>query len=161
MRNSSAAWTNEECGRGRITSRIARLGSALGTMAYNDERTSITPQPLPGQHVAPAFQRPGPEVLNETIAVTFIGRNRDGFWVVRDVEAEFGGLFWRKQAALDFAKTNASPGGYAAVFPQDRFELDLENQGNPLIGGIGTVRRLLMRRIRRLTAVLGRELRLR
>jgi hypothetical protein len=161
MRNSSAAWTNEECGRGRITSRIARLGSALGTMACNDECTSITSHRLPGPHVAPVFQRPGPEVLSETIPVTFIGRNRDGFWVVRDVEAEFGGLFWRKQAALDFAKTNASPGGYAAVFPQDRFELDLENQGNPLIGGIGTVRRLLMRRIRQLTAVLGRKLRLR
>ena len=91
----------------------------------------------------------------------FIGCNRDGFWVVRDAQARFGGLFWRKQAALDFAKSNASPGGYAMVFPRARFELDLENHGNPLIGGIGTFKRLLMRQIRRLTAVLGREFGLR
>ncbi|MBU6461664.1 MAG: hypothetical protein KGK01_02950 [Bradyrhizobium sp.] len=82
-------------------------------------------------------------MLSETIPVIFIGRNHDGFWVVRDAEAKFGGLFWRKQAALDFAKANASPGRYAAVFLQARFELDLKNHGNPLIGGVGTVRHLL------------------
>lgn len=88
----------------------------MSTTAYNDELTSITSQRLPGPYVAPVFQRPGPDVLSETIPVIFIGRNRDGFWVVRDAEARFGGLFWRKQAALDFAKTNASPGGYAVCF---------------------------------------------
>jgi hypothetical protein len=101
----------------------------MGTMTYNDEFTSVRSQRFPDQNVAPVFQRPGPEVLNETIAVIFIGRDRDGFWVVRDAEAKFGGLFWRKQAAFDFARTNASPGSYAAVFPQARFELDLEKSG--------------------------------
>ncbi|MDE2329742.1 MAG: hypothetical protein KGK16_03010 [Bradyrhizobium sp.] len=129
----------------------------MDTMAHNIELTSITSQRLPGQHVVPVFQRPGPEVLSETIPVIFIGRNRDGSWVVRDAEARFGGVFWRKKAALDFAKANAWPGGYAVVFPQARFELDLENHGNPLIGSIGTVKRLLMRRLRRLTAILGRK----
>lgn len=47
------------------------------------------------------------------------------------------------------------------AFPQARFELDLENHGNPLIGGIWTFRRLLMRQIQRLAAVLGREFGLR
>jgi hypothetical protein len=159
MRNSSVAWTNEECERGRITvaycpARICLGNDGLQRRMYLDH---IAP---PGPHVAPVFQRPGPEVLNETIPVIFIGRNRDDFWVVRDAKARFGGLFWRKQAALNFAKVNASPGGHAVVFPQARFELDLKNHGNPLIGGVGIVRRLLMRRIRRLTAVLGRELRL-
>ena len=46
---------------------------------------------------------------------------------------KIGGLFWRKQAALDFAKTNTAPGGYAIVFPQAQFELDMQNHGNPLL----------------------------
>ena len=75
----------------------------MSTMAYNDEIVPrVTSQRFPDQHVAPAFQRPGPEVLSATIPVIFIGRNRDGFWVVRDAEAKFGGLFWRKQAAARF-----------------------------------------------------------
>ena len=92
-------------------------------------------------------------MLNETIPVVFIGRNRDGFWVVRDAEAKFGGLFWRKQAALDFAKASAAPGGYAAVFPQAQFELDIENHGNPLIERLGNATRLLKRQAGRLIAV--------
>jgi hypothetical protein len=103
--------------------------------------------------MAASFQRPGPDVVNETIPVVFIGRNRDGFWVARDAEARFGGLFWRKQAALDFAKTNAASGGYAAVFPLARFELDMENQGNPLAGSPGIARRLLVRQAQRLGAL--------
>jgi hypothetical protein len=63
-----------------------------------------------------------------------------------------GGLFWRKQAALDFAKANAAPGGYAAVFPQAPFELDVENHGNPLIERLGSAQRLLSREALRLIA---------
>ena len=92
-------------------------------------------------------------MLNETIPVVFIGRNRDGFWVVRDAEAKFGGLFWRKQAALDFANANAAPTGYAAVFPQAQFELDIENHGNPLVERLGSATRLLKRQARRLIVV--------
>ncbi len=54
------------------------------------------------------FQRPGPEILNEAISVVFIGRNRDGLWVARDAEGKFGGLFWRKESALRFAKRTAA-----------------------------------------------------
>jgi hypothetical protein len=128
----------------------SRSAAAMGVMTYSKELVSAAPlTPNAAAAFEPAavsFQRPGPDVLSETIPVVFIGRNRDGFWVVRDAEARFGGLFWRKQAALDFAKTNASTGGYAAVFPQLRFELDMENHGNPLIGIIMTARRLLARR---------------
>ena len=92
--------------------------------------------------IAP-FLRPGPEVVNESIPVFFVGRNRDGFWVARDTGAKFGGLFWRRQAAIRFAKSSAGPAGCATVFPKARFELDIENTGNPLIGYIGTARRLL------------------
>jgi hypothetical protein len=126
----------------------------MGAMTYDDQFVAAADPRSRGSVTAAAFQRPGPEVLSETIPVVFVGRNRDGFWVVRDAEARFGGLFWRQQAALDFAKASASPGGYATVFPQARFELDMENHGNSLIGGIGAARRLLTRRAQRLIAAI-------
>lgn len=94
---------------------------------------------------ATPFQRPGPDVLNKTIPAVFIGRNRDGLWVARDAEAKFGGLFWRKQAALDFAKASTAASGCAIVFPQRRFELDLPNHGNPLVTFLAAARRLFAR----------------
>jgi hypothetical protein len=127
----------------------------MGTMTYDCDNQLVPArdQDSRGSMMAASFQRPGPDVVNETIPVVFIGRNRDGFWVARDAEARFGGLFWRKQAALDFAKTNAASGGYAAVFPLARFELDMENQGNPLAGSLGIARRLLVRQAQRLGAL--------
>jgi hypothetical protein len=97
------------------------------------------------------FLRPGPEVLNEAIPVVFIGRNRDGLWVARDAEGKFGGLFWRKESVLRFAKTACAATGCATVFPQGRFELDIENAGNPLAARAGGARRLLIRQMRYFT----------
>jgi hypothetical protein len=126
----------------------------MSAMTYDDGFVPAADPRSRGSVTAAPFQRPGPEVLSEAIPVVFVGRNRDGFWVVRDAEARFGGLFWRQQAALDFAKASASPGGYATVFPQARFELDMENHGNSLIDGIGVARRLLTRRAQRLIAAI-------
>ncbi|WP_213769451.1 hypothetical protein [Bradyrhizobium sp. dw_78] len=95
---------------------------------------------------AARFQRPGPDILNETIPVFFIGRNQNGFWVARDAEGKFGGLFWSRVAALRFA-SSVRPGGCATVFPQARFELDIGNAGNPLISWLETARRLLVREV--------------
>lgn len=141
------------------------IGIAMSAMTYGEEflgRTAgqkLSSGPLASdaapkfEHSVTSFTRPGPDVLSETIPVVFIGRNRDGFWVARDAEGTFGGLFWRKGSALRFAKANAGPAGCAAVFPQARFELDLENHGNPLVACLGTARRLLTRQARRLMAV--------
>ncbi|WP_167558932.1 hypothetical protein [Bradyrhizobium canariense] len=105
------------------------------------------------QHPAAApFQRPGPEVLSEAIPVFFIGRNRNGFWIARDVDGRFGGVFWSKEAAIRFAR-NIWPAGCATIFPQTRFELDIENGGNPLVSYIEITQRFLTRGLRRLTAV--------
>jgi hypothetical protein len=71
----------------------------MGAMTYGERLVSAAPLRQP---VSASFQRPKPEVLNETIRVVFIGRNRDGFRVVRDAEAKFGGLFWRKQGCARF-----------------------------------------------------------
>ena len=84
----------------------------MRVMSYSEDLVSAPPlapvAPQSSEADAP-FQRPGPDVLSETIPVVFIGRNRFGLWVARDADARFGGLFWRERAALDFARTNAAP----------------------------------------------------
>jgi hypothetical protein len=145
----------------------------MNAMTFHDELLGtaagpkVSPLPLASgapakfDHAVTSFQRPGPEVLNRTIAVVFIGRNRDGVWVARDADGKFGGLFWRKDAAFRFAKANAGPAGCAAVFPQARFELDIANSGNPFLGHLGAVKRRLLRRALRVKAMIRKLARFR
>ena len=99
--------------------------------------------------------RPDPSILSEAIPLFFIGQNRDGFWVARDVEGRVGGIFLRKQSALKFADQNTSPVGCAKMLLSGRFELDIENKGNPLVARLGAVKRLLTRLAPTLAAVVG------
>ncbi len=94
-------------------------------------------------HEPSRFFRPGPEVVSAAIPVFFIGRNRDGLWVAREAEGRFGGLFWFRQSALRFAKASARPAACATLFPQARFELDIENFGNPVVAHLGFAKRFL------------------
>jgi hypothetical protein len=138
------------------------IGSSMGVMAYREEfLAGAAGQHSPGgpaasdmlaklEHAAVGpFQRPGPDVLNEAIPAVFIGRNRDGFWVARDADGKFGGLFWREQSALRFAKRTAASTGCAIVFPQARFELDIENAGSPIIAWAGSAGRFLTQKMHR------------
>ena len=102
------------------------------------------------------FLRPGPEVVNASIPVFFIGRNRHGLWVARDAEGRRGGIFWRQRSAVDFAHRNTAPTGCATVFPQARFELDIENAGNPFAARLGPLMRLAMRPRQRAAALIGK-----
>jgi hypothetical protein len=72
-------------------------------------------------------------IVSDAIPAFFIGRNSDGFWAARDVRGRIGGLFLLKASAVSFARTQSGPAGCATIFPNDRFELDLKNSGNPLI----------------------------
>ena len=128
------------------------LGTAAGGESPSEPQTCGVAPPF--ESAVASFDRPGPDVLSRAIPVVFIGRNRNGAWVARDAEAKFGGLFWRKGAALRFARASAGPAGFAAVFPQARFELDLENNGNPLLGRLATLKRLVARPASRLKAVI-------
>ena len=94
-------------------------------------------------------QRPDPSILSEAIPLFFIGRSRDGFWVARDVEGRVGGIFLRKRSALKFADKNAPPVGCAKMFLSERFELDIENKGNPLVARLGAAKRILVRLARK------------
>ena len=106
--------------------------------------------------VAPGLpQRPDPRILNDAIPLFYIGRNLDGFWVTRDADGTVGGIFLRKQSALNFAKRNADSRGCATMFLPERFELGIENKGNPLVAHIATTKRVLTRLLTKLTHFIG------
>jgi hypothetical protein len=100
-------------------------------------------------------QRPDPSIISDAIPLFFIGRNRDGFWVARDADGRVGGIFLLKQSALKFAHRSAQPAGCATMFLPERFELDIENKGNPLIARVDVAKRVLTRLAPRLTSFRG------
>jgi hypothetical protein len=77
-------------------------------------------------------RRPNSGVLSESIPLFFIGRNRLGFWVARESQGRTGGIFLFKRSALRFANRNSAPAACATMSLDERLELDLKNQGNPL-----------------------------
>jgi hypothetical protein len=115
-----------------------------------DERTRILPPGEPAT-VTALFQPLDPGVVSEAIPAFFIGRNKEGFWVARDVKGWIGGIFLVESSALSFARWNSQPGGRATILPSHRFELDLENNGNPFAVQLGS----LMRLPRRVAAFIG------
>ncbi len=77
--------------------------------------------------------RPDATVLNETIPLFFIGRNKNGLWVAREAGGQTGGIFLFRESALRFAGQYSLPGGCATMFLSENFELDVDNCGNPLV----------------------------
>ncbi len=92
-------------------------------------------------------RRPDARVLSETIPLFFIGRNKNGLWVAREAEGRTGGVFLLKRSALRFVKKNSVLVGCATMFLAERFELDVENQGNPLVTWLDAVQRAWRRLI--------------
>jgi hypothetical protein len=62
-------------------------------------------------------------IVNEAIPAFFIGRNKEGFWVARDVKGRIGGIFLLESSALSFARENSRPTGCATIFPSGRSNL--------------------------------------
>jgi hypothetical protein len=101
---------------------------------------------MPNSPVAPDTaakfpRRPDARVLSETIPLFFIGRNKNGLWVAREAEGRTGGVFLFKRSAVRFAAKTSAPAGCATMFLAQRFELDVENQGNPLVTWLDAIRR--------------------
>lgn len=119
------------------------------------ERSDILPAVEPAT-VTTQFQPLDPDVVSEGIPAFFIGRNKEGFWVAREVKGKIGGIFLLKNSALSFAKRNSWPAGCATIFPSERFELDLENNGNPLAVQLRALIHFAMRLRRRMVAVVGK-----
>jgi hypothetical protein len=106
--------------------------------------------------VTAQFQLLDPGVVNEAIPAFFIGRNMEGFWVARDVKGRIGGIFLFENSAVSFARRNSRPAGCATIYPSERFELDLEDRGNPLIAQLVSMLRLTMRPRQRIAAFIDK-----
>jgi hypothetical protein len=139
-----------------IREEAAMAGSAVA-LRHDIERSGVTTAmqltrqdlsqrqaPKPSTVVA-RFQPLDPGIVNEAIPAFFIGRNMEGFWVARDARGRIGGIFLLESSAVSFARKNSRPAGCATIFPPERFELDLENKGNPLVEPIVSFMRLLKR----------------
>ena len=119
----------------------------------NGERSGVLPTNSPT--VIAQFQPLDPGIVNEAIPAFFIGRNKEGFWVARDARGRIGGIFLLENSALSFARRNSRPAGCATIFPSERFELDLENKGNPLAAQLGSLIHLATRFRERMAAWIG------
>jgi hypothetical protein len=121
------------------------------------ERHSECPGILPTLEtaaVAAPFQPLDSGIVSEAIPQFFIGRNKDGFWFARDAKGKSGGLFLFENSALSFARRSSRPAGCATIYPSERFELDLENAGNPLAAHLGSLKRLAMLARQRMAALI-------
>ncbi len=120
----------------------------------------LSPRPTPPAAetagVTAQFKPLDPGILSASIPAFFIGRNKQGFWVARDARGRIGGVFLLANSALSFARRNSARTGCATIFPSERFELDLENQGNPLVAPLGFLMRLTERFRQRIGASLDR-----
>jgi hypothetical protein len=128
-------------------------GRSTAAIPHNGERSGIPP--TESATVIAQFQPLDPGVLNEAIPAFFIGRNKEGFWVARDAKGRIGGIFLLENSALSFARRNSRPAGCATIFPSERFELDLENKGNPLAAQLGSLIHFAMRFRERMAACIG------
>jgi hypothetical protein len=136
-----------------LSERPTPKGSATA-MAEGCQPAGLTPDhPLTA---AAPFQPLDPEIVNAAIPAFFIGRNKEGFWLARDVKGGVGGIFLFEGSALSFARRNSWPLGCATIFPSERFELDVENQGNPLIVYLRPLHRLAMQVWLRIAALTGK-----
>lgn len=130
-------------------------GPSAAALERDGERPAVLSADQPATVTAP-FRRLDPDIVNETIPAFFIGRNKEGFWVARDVNGRIGGIFLLENSALSFARSNSGAAGCATIYLSERFELDLENEGNPLVVQLASVIRLVRQPRERLTALIGK-----
>jgi hypothetical protein len=98
------------------------------------------------RQIALLSARPDSTVLNDSIPLFFIGRNRNGFWVAREAAGRCGGLFVFRRSAARFARKKSSWRGCATMLVDRTIELDLPNQGNRFVGPIATTTDWVRRR---------------
>jgi hypothetical protein len=126
-------------------------GRSTAATERESERSGILP--TESATVIAQFQPLDPGIVNEAIPAFFIGRNKEGFWVARDAKGRIGGIFLLENSALSFARRNSGPAGCATIFPSERFELDLENNGNPLIVPVRDMKHFVSDQARRIVAL--------
>ena len=119
------------------------------------ERSGMAPAAAPGT-ISTLFVPLDPSIINETIPAFFIGRNKEGFWIARDVNGQIGGIFLLENSAVSFARMHSRPAGCATIYPSERFELDLENEGNPFAVQLASAVHFAQRKLQRSVAFIGK-----
>jgi hypothetical protein len=137
---------------GRSTAAVAQDGEPAGMLPPDQPPTALD-EPAT---VTAQFQPLDPGIVNEAIPAFFIGRNKEGFWVARDIKGQLGGIFLLENSAVSFARRNSLPAGCATIYPHDRIELDLENKGNPFAVHLVSILRLTKRPRRRIAALIAK-----
>ena len=133
---------------------LGRPKRSAAVVEHQPERAGISTAGGAAADSAP-FQPLDSSIVSDAIPAFFIGRNGQGFWVAREATGRIGGVFLLETSALSFARMHSHPTGCATIFQSDRFELDLENSGNPLVPHLGSLMRLAIRAWRRTTGPLG------
>jgi hypothetical protein len=145
---------------GRWIRQEAAMAAIAIKIMHQNEHVRKQPEKVAAPADAPTTVAPfrplDPDVVNETIPAFFIGRNKQGFWVARDVNGRIGGIFLFESSAVSFARTNSGAAGCATVYLSEPFELDLENRGNPLVPQCASLIRLAKGPRARLAALIGR-----
>jgi|GEM_PF-4844350 len=103
---------------------------ARGSRPGQDEGTRVQAS-VHDEMAQPALQPLGEDIISAAIPAFFIGRNKAGLWVARGSGGQIGGIFLLKNSALAFARAKSPSTQCAFIFPAERFELNLENHGNP------------------------------
>ena len=132
-------------------SRRQELSRSTAESEQEAERSRHLPVKKPPS-VTAQFRPLDAGIVNEAIPAFFIGRNKEGFWIARDVKGRIGGIFLLESSALSFARKNSRPAGCATIFPSERLELDLENNGNPVVAYLRPLMRLATTHRRRAAA---------
>jgi hypothetical protein len=130
---------------------------SAGAIKPEGERSGTLPAEKPPEVTAP-FQPLDTSIVSEAIPVFFIDRNKEGFWVDRDVKGKIGGLFLFESSALSFTRRKSRLTGCATIYQSETFELDLKNRGNPLIAHLGPLRRLAIDHQRRISAFIDKTM---
>jgi hypothetical protein len=92
-------------------------------------------------------RRPNSQALSESIPLFFIARNEHGLWVAREAEGRTGGMFLFKRSAVRFAQSRSASGGCATMFPTERLELDVVNDGGTCAAWVDAVLRMTARHV--------------
>ena len=77
--------------------------------------------------------RPDDRVLNASIPLFYLARDKHGFWLAREADGRSGGIFLCKRSAVRFAGKMNKSAGYATRVLDEPHELDVENQGSRII----------------------------
>jgi hypothetical protein len=131
-----------------ITRREAAMALIALNVAQSVDYNELDGIPLRAQPGRPAqireleFAPLTPDIVNETIPAFFIGRNKAGLWIAREAMGRTGGVFLFRASALAFAQARSGSPGCATIFPSQRFELDLDNEGNRFAGPLAHLKRI-------------------